>query len=300
MGEPVPFAVAGIVGWVRDADADKRVLLLHGGPALPHTYLDGLLDVLPEWGMASFQQRGYPPSTTQGPFDMPTAVADIRRVLEHLAELGWRRPLVAGHSWGGHLAWHVAALLGDLVGGVLALDPMGAVGDMGMEGFEAELRRRTGDQAMARYDELEARWESPGLTVQETIEQQRIILPAYFADPARSAELPDDAVMCHAFDSLVASATAFQPWLEAALRGVRVPLGALHGDRSPVPLTASTEATDLVPGAWTEVAEEAGHFVWMENPDSVRRALERLRAEADSHTDSTAEEVADRPQPLLA
>jgi pimeloyl-ACP methyl ester carboxylesterase len=291
MGEPVPFQVAGLVGWARDADADRRVLLLHGGPALPYTYLDGLLDLLPEWSIASFQQRGYPPSTTQGPFDMPTAVADIRHVLEHLAERGWRRPLVAGHSWGGHLAWHVAALLGDLVDGVLAIDPMGAVGDMGMEGFEAELRRRTDDGALERYDELETRWESPGLTVREANEQQRIILPAYFADPARAAELPDEAIMCHVFDSLVASATTFQPWLEAALRGVRVPLGALHGDRSPIPLTASTDATDLAPGAWTEVAEGAGHFIWMENPDSVRRALERLRSEAAGRIDDNRSQI---------
>ncbi|TGN66260.1 alpha/beta hydrolase [Nocardioides eburneiflavus] len=279
MGAPVPFAVAGIVGWVRDADEDRRVLLLHGGPAMSYRYLDGLLDVLTDWSIASFQQRGRDPSTTQGPFDVPTSLADIGHVLDHLARCGWHRPLVAGHSWGGHLAWHVAATLGDQVGGVLAIDPMGAVGDMGMAGFTEELRRRTDDTVLERYDELEAAWASPGLTSAEVIEQGRLLMPAYFADPARAGEVADDWVACHVFDSLVASADALQPWLVAALRAVRVPLGAVHGERSPIPLTATTEAVALVPGAWAEVAEGAGHFVWLEAPDAVRRAMERLRSE---------------------
>jgi pimeloyl-ACP methyl ester carboxylesterase len=32
-------------------------------------------------------------------------VADVIRVLD---DLGWEQPTVAGHSWGGHLAMHVA------------------------------------------------------------------------------------------------------------------------------------------------------------------------------------------------
>lgn len=44
-------------------------------------------------------------------------LTDIAHVLEHLAGRGWHRPLVVGRSWGGHLAWHVAATLGSRVGG---------------------------------------------------------------------------------------------------------------------------------------------------------------------------------------
>jgi proline iminopeptidase len=187
---------------------------------------------------------------------------------------------VVGHSWGGHLAWHVAATLGSRVGGVLAMDPMGAVGDMGMTDFTEELRRRTDATVLQRYDELEAAWASPGLTSDESAEQVRLMMPAHFADPARANEMADDWIACHVFDSLLASAEALQPWLVAALPAVRVPVGALHGDRSPIPLTASTDAVELVPGAWTEVAEDAGHFVWLEAPEAVRRALDRLLSEA--------------------
>ena len=73
--------------------SERRVLLLHGGPAMSYGYLVGMLDVLPDWSIASFQQRGRHPSTTQGPFDVPTMLADIGHVLEHL---GGDLPVLVG------------------------------------------------------------------------------------------------------------------------------------------------------------------------------------------------------------
>src|SRR4051794_34767849 len=51
--------------------------------------------------VATFQQRGLAPSTTEGPYDIPTAVEDVRAVLRELGEPG---VVLAGHSWGAHLA----------------------------------------------------------------------------------------------------------------------------------------------------------------------------------------------------
>jgi proline iminopeptidase len=283
MPDLTPFSASGLAGWVRSG-GEQRVLLLHGGPTLSHEYFRSLVDTLPGWSCASYQQRGRAPSTTQGPFDVPTFVADVGRVLDHLATLGWERPLVAGHSWGGHLAWHVAVTLPAAVGGVLAIDPMGAVGDMGLPAFGEELMRRLTPEAKARYDELEERWDSPGLTEAEALEQQGAIRPAYFADPANMdrlfAALEPVGPVAWQIEALMGSAHSLQPILEAALRAVRVPLGAVHGAASPMPVTASSDATDLAPGGWTEVVEDAGHFVWLERPDAVRTALERLLAQA--------------------
>jgi pimeloyl-ACP methyl ester carboxylesterase len=66
------------------------------------------------------------------------------------------------------------------------------------------------------------------------------------------------------------------PALEAGLAGIRVPVGFVHGSRSPMPLAASTDAAERIPGAWVEVVEGAGHFVWVEAPGAVRAALRRL------------------------
>ena len=282
MSDLVEFSAAGMSGWVREADPELRVLLVHGGPTMPHGYFESLVAVLPGWSVASYQQRGRAPSTSQGPFDVPTFISDLAGVLDHLAGLGWDKPLLAGHSWGGHLVWHAATTLGDRIGGALAIDPMGAVGDMGLAAFGATVMERMAPEARARWEELEERWESPGLTEAESVEQSRLHLPGFFAVPANMDKFlaaGEAALIGYQFDSLMRSARGMQPLLEAALPAVRVPVGALHGAASPMPTTASTDATDLIPGAWTEIVDGAGHLIWLERDDAVASALDRLRGQ---------------------
>jgi proline iminopeptidase len=77
---------------------------------------------------------------------------------------------------------------------------------------------------------------------------------------------------------MVPSILAELPALEAGLPQIRVPVGFVHGSRSPMPLAASTDGADRIPGAWIEVVEGAGHFVWVEAPGAVRASLRRLTA----------------------
>ena len=271
------FAAGPLAGWIRPrADDDgRRVLLLHGGPGLPD-YMDWVAEDLPDWSCASFQQRGLAPSTTEGPFDIATALADVALVLERLAAEGWDRPLVAGHSWGGHLAFHVAVSLADRISGALAIDPLGVVGDMGLPAFVAELRARTSDAGRARIDELDRIEESRPLTADEEIEGLEILWPAYFADPSHLYPFPGFTVSMAANTGLFASLEAERDALQARLQEVPVPVGAVAGALSPMPATASTDTVALIPGAFADVLEDAGHFPWFERPGCVRAALERL------------------------
>jgi pimeloyl-ACP methyl ester carboxylesterase len=66
------------------------------------------------------------------------------------------------------------------------------------------------------------------------------------------------------------------PALEAGLPGIRVPVGFVHGGRSPMPVGASSDAAERIPGAWVEIVDGAGHFIWIEAPGAVRAALRRL------------------------
>ena len=75
---------------------------------------------------------------------------------------------------------------------------------------------------------------------------------------------------------MVQSIVAELPALEAGLPRIRVPVGFVHGSRSPMPLAAFTDAADRIPGAWVDVIDGGGHFVWVENPGAVRVALRRL------------------------
>ena len=263
-----------LAGWVDDADTGAPVLLLHGGPGLGHAYLDGLVEELsPAFRVACFQQRGLSPSSEEGPFAVSDHVADVALFLD---ALGWDRTLLVGHSWGGHLALHVAAAMPDRLLGVLAVDPLGAVGDGGAAEFEAEMAARTPPEARERAEELDARAMRGEGTDTDALESLRLVWPAYFPTPETAPEMPPTTLSVPCYSGTWESLTEELPRLEAALPSIRVPVGFVAGAASPMPRTASTDAADRIPGAWTDVVDGAGHFPWLDVPGSVRTALDRL------------------------
>jgi pimeloyl-ACP methyl ester carboxylesterase len=259
----------------RRAGAGPPVLLLHGGPGLGFDYLRGLADELAqENDVAWYQQRGLEPSGPGAPYTVGADVGDARRVLD---ALGWERAYVVGHSWGGHLALHVAAALPERLLGALVVDPLGSVGDGRWPEFDEEMVRRTPEAARARVLELDELTTAGAADEALGLEQMRLVWPAYFADPERAPPMPELRYAPERSAQMGASIMAELPALEARLREIRVPVGFVHGSRSPMPLGASTDAAERIPGAWVEVVEGAGHFVWVEAPGAVRESLRRLR-----------------------
>jgi pimeloyl-ACP methyl ester carboxylesterase len=250
------------------------VLLLHGGPGLGFEYLRDLAEELAEENdVAWYQQRGQAPSAVEGPHTVATDVDDARRVLD---ALGWDEAYVIGHSWGGHLALHVAEALPDRVLGVLSVDPLGAVGDGRWPEFDEEIFRRTPESVRDRareLDELSMKGEADDALA---LEGMRLVWPAYFADPKAAPPMPELRMASERSAQMVESINAELPKLEAGLPQIRVPVGFVHGSRSPMPIEASTDAAEWIPGAWVEVVEGAGHFIWVEAPGAVRDALRLL------------------------
>jgi pimeloyl-ACP methyl ester carboxylesterase len=260
----------------RRAGSGPPVLLLHGGPGLGFEYLRELADELAqENDVAWYQQRGLEPSAAEGPYTVAMDVGDARRVLD---VLGWQRAHVVGHSWGGHLALHVAEAMPERLLGVLAVDPLGSVGDGRWPEFEEEIFRRTPESVRERAHELDERTTAGEAGEELALGGMRLVWPAYFADPAHAPPMPDLRIATERSAEMVPSIFAELPALEAGLPGIRVPVGFVHGSRSPMPLAASTDAAERIPGAWVEVVEGAGHFVWVEAPGAVRASLRRLTA----------------------
>jgi pimeloyl-ACP methyl ester carboxylesterase len=166
----------------------RPVLLLHGGPGLSYSYMDDLgAELTAEFRVASYQQRGLEPSTLEGPFTIAQSINDAITVLDGL---GWSQALVVGHSWGGHLALRLAATHPERLLGVLAVEPMGVVGDGGKAAFEAELVARTPAEGRSRLQELEEREMAGRGTDADFLESTEIFWPAYFADPENVPPLP--------------------------------------------------------------------------------------------------------------
>ena len=252
------------------------VLLLHGGPGLGFDYLADLAGELAEENdVAWYQQRGLAPSAVDGPCSVGADVEDARRVLD---ALGWRTAFVVGHSWGGHLALHVAAAMSERLLGVLAVDPLGSVGDGCWPEFDEEIFRRTPESVRERAREIDELSMSGEASDELALEGMRLVWPAYFADPAEAPPMPELRIATERSAEMVPSILAELPALEAGLPGIRVPVGFVHGSGSPMPLAASADAAERIPGAWVEVVDGAGHFVWVEAPGAVRTSLRRLTA----------------------
>lgn len=260
----------------RRAGIGPPVLLLHGGPGLGFDYLRDLADELAqENDVAWYQQRGLAPSATEGPFTVGSDVADARRVLD---VLGWNTAFVVGHSWGGHLALHVATALPERLLGVLAVDPLGSVGDGRWPEFDEEIFRRTPEAVRARARELDELTTEGAADDELALEAMRLVWPAYFANPEAAPPMPQLRIASERSAQTGRSIIAELPALEARLPRIRVPVGFVHGSRSPMPLAASTDAAERIPGAWVDVVDGAGHFVWVEAPGAVGTALRRLTA----------------------
>jgi proline iminopeptidase len=261
------MTASGLAGWV--TGRGREVLLLHGGPGMTD-YMASLLPELAGYRVASFQQRGVAPSTLNGPFDVPTLRDDVIDVLD---TLGWAAPAVIGHSWGGHLLLHVLAVAPSRVGAALVVDPLGVVGDGGYAAFEAELYRRLPASTVARLNELEALEENRPLTTAEALEAMELAWPGYFSSLQVAQPIPQTG---HApSEQSWASIREQLPILARLLQGCTVPTRFAHGDRDPLPVSASTDAAALM-GAPVDVLPGNGHFPWLEDPGCVRRSLDML------------------------
>lgn len=269
----VQTTAGALAGWVEGAG--PRVLLLHGGPGLSFDYLDELAAELGAgFRVAAYQQRGLEPSTVDGPFTIAQAVDDAIAVLDGLE---WDRALVVGHSWGGQLALRLVAGRPDRLLGALAVDPVGAVGDGGIPGFEAEMVARTPQVERQRARELDDRAMAGQGTPEEALESLRIVWPAYFADPENVPPMPRLRMSVEAYSGLIAEITADTERLSAELAATAVPFGVLAGASSPIPWGQAARATaELSPQAFLKVVPGGGHLPWFEQPGCVRAALARL------------------------
>jgi pimeloyl-ACP methyl ester carboxylesterase len=264
-----PVADGSIVGWRTD-ESGPPALLLHGGPSLSD-YLDSLTQELAGvLTTARYQQRGLAPSLVAGPHDVDTHVADAVAVLD---ALGWDRAWLIGHSWGGHLAMHVAASHPDRLAGLVVLDGLGAVGDGGTSALGPNLTAALAEDDLARVAELDAKDDRGEASEAEQVEMMRLVWPYYFADPEAAPPMPRFRMHQFGGETWASIADHFERrTLERALPAVTMPVLVMHGERSPIPLVEAERTAALMPHAQLAVNRH-GHFTWLEEPGLVRSVI---------------------------
>ena len=246
-------------------------LLLHGGPCIPDYTercageLRGLFHVI------RYTQRGVPPSSVGAPFAIEDHRADAVAVLD---ALGIERAWIAGHSWGGHLALHLLVARPDRVAGLVGIAALGGHGDV-FSAFGANLRAGLTDAQVARLDRIERLRREGGATEAQLVERFAMIWPRYFARPERAPPNPTRHVGLECSRATNASIAEHlrAGTLRSGLPAARAPVLMVHGADDPLPVSSSVETARLIPGARVATIDGCGHFLWLERPGELRRAV---------------------------
>ena len=281
MADEFSVEVAGgsIVGW--ETGSGTPLLVLHGGPLTDNT--ESLVALLPPGIRAiRYQQRGLPPSTQAKPFDIETHVADAVRVLD---DRGCEQAWLLGHSWGGHLAAHIAVAQPERVLGVIAVDALGTVPDGGWGALDANLfsrLERNSPEDAERAQILDERAMAGLGTDEDAAVSLALVWPYYFADPHTAPPLPHTDISVPLYSAVVASVLEHfrLGTLEQGLRSFDKPFALIHGEEDPLPVDASRATAALMPAATLEVIPDAGHLPWLEAPEDFRIAVARALSSA--------------------
>ena len=88
-------------------DSPSPVIVLHGGPGLPHDYLLPIADMVQDRPVVFYDQLGCgrssaPPNASASLYSIQKSVEDLHQLIEYL---NFPSIILLGHSWGGMLAF---------------------------------------------------------------------------------------------------------------------------------------------------------------------------------------------------
>jgi proline iminopeptidase len=270
-------AVDGATLWTASSGAGLPLVLCHGGPGLCDN-LSGLAQMVDDLALVHrYDQRGGGGSSTEGPFDAATFVADLEALRVHWSHERW---IVGGHSWGASLALRYALAYPRRTLGVIYLAGPGL--EFGRYARERGLARnaRLTDEERADLSRLMARAADGG--VDERFD--RLVWLTDFADRATAFRVLDEGPLyaCRRNEAVVSaireSAADEDPEAPAAaLRELEAPVLVIHGVHD-VPEQVRPIAELAPRGRMRELARSA-HLPWLEEPAAVRVALRRFVSE---------------------
>ena len=272
-----PFEVSTRTGPIagRESGQGPALLFLHGGPGLSD-YGEMLSAEAADWRLIHYQQRGLSPSSVDGPFTIEQHIADAVAVLD--ARDG-DRVVVAGHSWGVHLALQLALAHPERVPGLVLIDGPGVTGDGGVAKMGEVLIGRLLPGSLQRLREIAGRMAAGVPTDADATEQTVLLWPGYFAEPTAAPPAPPEmrvSVAAHAgaMTSMLDTWRRASPshWAPSAC-----PSSSSSAVQSPMAVSQGEQAAELIPSAQVRVIPAAGHLPWAEHPGCVADALASIR-----------------------
>jgi proline iminopeptidase len=248
------------------------MLLCHGGPGL-WDYLAPVAELLPEFSVHRFDQRGCGGSSGPADYSVARAIEDIEDLRCYL---GYQRWCVFGHSWGATLALAYAWTHADQVESLVYCAGVGPGNDWKAPYREAERARLTSEQ-IERQQELEQADRGPA----EEIEYLTLCWCTDYAD--REAGLSwahHDAANAPAGVNFIANrrlSAEVGTWSVADVatrcQQITAPTLVIHGDADPRPLWNARRIAEMITDAEFRAIPGAGHMLWRENAQDFAAVL---------------------------
>jgi proline iminopeptidase len=265
------------VFWTAIGGEGPPALLLHGGPGA-YDYLEPLAAMIADRARTvRFDQRGCWRTPARGPYTLADAVEDVLALADACAA-----PVVdlVAHSWGCNLALAVATRHPARVRRLALLSTFCVLGAGDQAAYRAARLERLDPEQRTRWHALEAaraagredaglRAERAALALAADIDagvpREQIPVFAGRVDAAINATLMADTIACGS-----------DPAFRAALATLPHPALVLHGERDPRPLASAEALARLLPLGRFRAITGAGHYPWLERPDTVANSLRDL------------------------
>jgi proline iminopeptidase len=269
--------------WYRIYGSGRPVLMLSGGPGLDCDYLEPVARELARREQAILVElrgtgRSRPPVVSAETISVETYLADLEALRAHLKIESWT---VLGHSAGGSLglfyaAAHpasVAALVLVSAGHVVH-EPDNAVTD------NVFMRLSAGEQQQVR----ELATSSGGTPAERTAARMRLMLPGYFFDRGKAAEMAaamkESSVHFDTMQLLMRALLYPGMDLRPALKDFARPVLVIAGRQDPLDPKVQYETHLALRASTLELVPRCGHFPWIEQPERFYAAVDRLLARA--------------------
>lgn len=277
-GEGRYVAIGDTRLWVLEMGEGHPILMLHGGPGLDHTQYRPWLDPLAERFRIIYvdlRSQGRSDLTDPATWSIERMAADVEELAGNLYLDSYA---VLGHSFGSFVALRHAVDSGRashyvLMGSMASARWLNRI-DSNLREFQPEHLR----------EQVEAAWDAEA-SVDSVDGFRRLLvdqLPFHFADPEGPAlrEFVSGVPRMHLSPDVLrtlANTDYGGIEVEAALRHIQAPVLVISAewDRVAVP-EAGWEIAEAVPNGECVLMKNAGHMMFVEKPDAVRRAIEEF------------------------
>ncbi len=260
-----------------EAGEGPVVVILTGGPGWDHNNLNAVADELSDSHRTILlDQRGTGESKLAA-YNRRTV--NLNRYIEDLEAL--RRHLeleklsILGHSWGAQLALSYAGAHPGRIESMVLVGPGGVTMDSNSD-FLANLESRQDKDAMEYWNsQIEAKGQEAIMKVAE------VYVAGYFHDPTKAhlhleATGPTSSYNKQVGDLMLEDLRARDWDARNGLDRLSAPVLVIWGRSDPGPAYTLDQIQEAIPHARVEIIEEAGHFMWYEQPEEFYRVIEQF------------------------